>query len=219
MSKIAIGIPTMSTVSASFFTSILAQEYSPDHEYQYIIEDGSMVYTARGRIAQKAIADHADLLICFDSDMILPPDTINRLVDAVSGRDFVTGLYFQRRLPTKPLILKSLDWYDSEIGPQEFAETYECYPKNSVFTIAGCGFGCCIIRMDMVKDLAARFKVNPWTPLPRLSEDYSFSFRAKQAGYSLWCDSSIKPLHGGLKLYGEADWIRQNEPIEPKEDA
>jgi GT2 family glycosyltransferase len=98
-----------------------------------------------------------------------------------------------------------------EFKRQNFVETYEDYPKDSVFEIAGAGFGCCIMRMSMVKDLIERCKGNPFQPLPELSEDYSFCYRAKQAGYRLWCDSRIRPGHAGLHVYTEKDWTRQQK--------
>ena len=223
MSKVVIGIPCMDTVSTSFFSSILAQRYDPGNQYSYAIEAGSMVYDARGRIAQRAINAGAEWLVFYDSDMVLPPETTQRLLDAAMGdalyperggglRSFVSGLYFMRRLPTKPLILKELDWYEDEtLGPQEVAERYEDYPRDSVFEIAGCGFGCCVMSVEMIKRMTVAYRMNPFTPMPRLSEDYSFCWRARKLGYKLWCDSRIRPLHAGLKLYGEADLDRQRE--------
>ena len=251
MSKVVIGIPCMDTVSTSFFSSVLGQRYDSVHQYSYAIEAGSMVYDARGRIAQRAINAGAEWLIMYDSDMVLPPETTQRLLDAAMGdapsdvvpygsrtssvsaegadtfpkgedlggglRSFVSGLYFMRRLPTKPLILKELDWYEDEVlGAQEFAEVYEDYPRDSVFEIAGCGFGCCVMSVEMVKHMTVAYRMNPFTPMPRLSEDYSFCLRARKLGYKLWCDSRIRPLHAGLKLYGEADWDRQREAEDDK---
>lgn len=220
MPRVVIGVPCMDTVSTSFFSSILTQRYTPGYQFSYAIEAGSMVYTARARIVQRAIMAEADYCIMYDSDMVLPNDTTMRLIDAMEGdmpypdrerqpKDFVSGLYFMRRLPTKPLILKSAEQYEDEYGQQNFVETYEDYPKDSMFEIAGAGFGCCIMRMDMVKDMIERCKGNPFQPLPELSEDYSFCYRAKEAGYRLWCDSRIKPGHAGLKVYTEADWSKK----------
>ena len=223
MSKVVIGIPCMDTVSTSFFSSVLGQRYDSVHQYSYAIEAGSMVYDARGRIAQRAINAGADWLVMYDSDMVLAPETTQMLLDAVNGdepypergggvKSFVSGLYFMLRLPTKPLILKELDWYEVEVlGAQDVAEVYEDYPKRSVFEIAGCGFGCCIISVEMIKRMTVAYRMNPFTPMPRLSEDYAFCWRARKLGYKLWCDSRIRPGHAGLWVYGEGDWAGQGE--------
>lgn len=210
MSKVVIGIPCMDTVSTSFFSSILGQRYDSAHQYTYAIEAGSLVYDARGRIAQRAINSGAEWLLMYDSDMVLAPETTQMLLDAAVGKDFVSGLYFMRRLPTKPLILKELDWYEDEtLGAQEVAEGYEDYPRDSVFEIVGCGFGCCIMSVEMIKRVTVAYRMNPFTPMPRLSEDYSFCWRARKLGYKLWCDSRIRPGHAGLWVYGEGDWSGQ----------
>jgi len=223
MAKVMIGIPCMDTVSTSFFSSVLGQRYYSGFQYSYAIEAGSMVYDARGRIAQRAINSGAEWLLMYDSDMVFSPETTQMLLDTAMGdmpypdkggvaKDFVSGLYFMRRLPTKPLILKELDWYEDEtLGAQEVAEGYEDYPRNNVFEIAGCGFGCCVMSVEMIKRMTVAYRMNVFTPMPRLSEDYSFCWRARRLGYKLWCDSRIRPLHAGLKLYGEADWDRQME--------
>ena len=85
MSKVVIGIPCMDTVSTSFFSSILAQRYDPENQYSYAIEAGSMVYDARGRIAQRAINSGAEWLLMYDSDMVFSPETTQMLLDTAMG--------------------------------------------------------------------------------------------------------------------------------------
>ena len=213
MSKVAIGIPCLDMVSTAFFSSILYQQYSQEDSYDYLIEGGSVTYEARNRIAEKALNMGADILVWYDSDMILREDTILRLVQHIKdGKDFVTGLYFRRRPQTHPLILKALDWYEHpQFGAQEIVEVYEDYPRDSLFEIQGAGMGCCAMNVDMFKKIVPTFKCSPFTPLYRLSEDYSFMWRARQCGYDLWCDSSIKPAHWGYHAYTEHDWDRQRK--------
>lgn len=212
MAKIMIGIPTIDKVDASFMSSVLGMDYSDGNKYSFTMRCNSLIYDARGSMAVEAINGGYQYLLMLDSDMVMERDTVRRLAEGVQDKDFLTALYFKRKLPTSPLILQSLEWYDDpENGPQEFAETYEQYPRNSVFEIQGTGFGCCIMSVEMLKHMAVVYRSNFFTPMPRLSEDYSFCWRAQKLGYKLWCDSRIKPLHAGLKLYGEADWDRQRE--------
>lgn len=214
MSRVLICIPTIDKVDASFFRSVLGMRYNDGNDYSFTMRSNSLIYFARGDMATEAINGKYDWMVSLDSDMVMEPDTVMRLVASAQGKDFVTGLYFKRRLPTMPLILRALDWYEHEqMGPQEVAETYEDYPRDDVFRIAGCGFGCCVARVEMIKEMAIRYRMNPWTPLPRLSEDYSFCFRAKQMGYEMWCDSRIRPGHAGLHVYTQGDWDIQRRVI------
>ena len=213
---IAIGIPCLDMVSTSFFSSILTQQYSPYGSYAFIVECGSVTYEARNRIAEKALNMNADVLVWYDSDMILQHDTTMRLVQHImDGKDFITGLYFRRKPPTHPLILKTLDWYEHlQLGAQEIAEVYEDYPRDEVFAIQGAGMGCCAMKVNVFHKIVPTFKCSPFTPLYRLSEDYSFMWRARQCGYMLWCDSSIKPAHWGYHAYTEKDWDKQQKEDE-----
>lgn len=214
MSNILICVPTLDRVDASHYSSMLALRYDSRHQYSRYVISNSLTYNARNAFANAAISHGFDLVIMIDADMVLDPETVNQLVTDIeeSGADLVTGLYFKRRQPAEPVILSWLDWYEHEkLGPQEIAETYEDYPRGEIFDIAGCGMGCCIMRTQLLKDVTIAYKYAPFTPLPRLSEDYAFCFRAKQIGATLMCDSRILPKHAGLKLYGEEDWLKHKE--------
>ena len=209
MSRILIGIPTIDKVDASFMTSVMGMDLSDGNEYAFTTRCNSLIYNGRSSMAIEAVNGKYDWLVMIDSDMVLERDTIRRLVEGVQDKHFLTALYFRRRLPTGPLILKELDWYESEYGPMEIAEAYEDYPRGEVFQIQGCGFGCCIMSVEMVRKLGIAYRMNPWTPLPRLSEDFAFCYRAIKQGYKLYCDSSLLPGHVGTHVYTQSDWDRQ----------
>jgi hypothetical protein len=46
-----------------------------------------------------------------------------------------------------------------------------------------------------------------------LSEDWAMNFRAKNLGFKIWCDTRIKLLHAGRKLYSWDDF-RHGKPEE-----
>lgn len=214
MAKIMVCVPTLDKVEASFFTSVLGMRYDGGMQCSYNVLSNSLVYEARNQFALAAINGKCDYMVSFDSDMVMEPDTLIRLYEGIeaTGADLLSGIYFKRRLPTSPVILKKLDWYEDEmLGAQDVSEVYEDYPKDAVFEIAGCGMGCAIMRVDMLEEIAVAYRMGPFTPMPRLSEDYAFCLRALKLGKRLMCDSRIKPGHAGLKIYGEADWMKQRQ--------
>ena len=215
MAKVMICVPTMDKVDASFFASVLGLRYDGAHRYAWNVKSNSMIYDARNEFALEAINGRFDYLVFLDSDLVVEPDTVIRLVEDIeqSGADLVTGIYFKRRLPTAPVIYRHIDWYEDDVlGAQESAEVYEDWPENGgLFDVEGCGMGCCVIRVSMLPEVVAAFRISPFTPLPRLSEDLSFCWRLKKLRKRMVCDPGILPLHAGLKLYGEADWDRQRE--------
>ena len=213
MSRILIGIPTIDKVDASFMASVLGLNYSDGNKYSFTMRCNSMIYDARNSMALEAINGGYDYLLMLDSDMVLEPDTVIRLVEDIeqSGADLVTGIYFKRRLPTAPVIYRHIDWYEDEVlGAQESAEVYEDWPENGgLFEIEGCGMGCCVMRVDMLPEVVTAFRMGPFTPQPRLSEDLSFCWRMKVIKKQMLADPTILPGHAGLKVYSLSDWDNQ----------
>ena len=93
--------------------------------------------------------------------------------------------------------------------PDGWVETnayiYEDYPRDQVFEIAGCGFGCVMTSVDLLKEMVATHGA-PFSPLMGMSEDLSFCWRVKQAGIKMYCDPAVKVGHIGQYVYTEGDW-------------
>lgn len=204
--KIMIGIPAGATVSTPFFASAIGLKYGNGHSFSYSVKEGSLVYQNRNLIAMEAIQGDFTHIIFIDSDMVFEPDTVLKLAEDAKNKDYVTGVCFKRKIPTEPVILKALEWAQTTEGFKDDVVVYEDYPKDSVFEIMGSGLACCIVSVEMIKHIASAFRQGPFDPLPRLSEDYAFCWRARQLGYKLWCDGRIKPGHAGIYIFSEDDW-------------
>jgi hypothetical protein len=150
-------------------------------------------------LAREAIESGADRVLWLDSDMVFQDDLMFRLgEDLDAGWDMVCGLYFKRELPVTPVIYKSISTGgESNVSK---AEAYSAYPKETVFPIAGCGFGAVMMTTDLLK----RVGDYPFTPVNRLSEDLSFCWLARNIGARIACDSRVKVGHVGVIAYGEA---------------
>ena len=59
----------------------------------------------------------------------------------------------------------------------------------------------------------------PFFPLMGMGEDMTFCFRARQAGFKLYCDSRVKIGHIGQKIYDEDSYILQKLALEQYEKA
>ena len=214
MANVLICVPTLDSVSASFFSSFVGLKYDDGNRYNVAVLSNSLIYTARGDFANQAIHSRMDYMIMLDSDMVFGSHIVKALTARIeeSGADMVTGLYFRRRLPTSPLIYSEVDWYENELlGAQQTATVYEEWPENDVFPVEGCGMGLSILRVKTVEELARAFRMNPFTPMPRLGEDLAFCWRMKQLRKTILCDQTIRALHAGVHLYGEPDWMAQLE--------
>ena len=139
MKKILIGVPAMDMCSSYFTQSLAMLDRVEDCAISFII--GSLVYDARNKICQAAIAGEFDYIFWLDSDMIFPSNTLEHMFSVCEEEniDILTGLAFRRRSPYTPCIFKSLD--RDENGKIQF-EGYDDYPDNKVFEVEGCGAAC-----------------------------------------------------------------------------
>ena len=200
----------MDMVHTAFMKSMLALQKVGD-EVQYGISCSSLVYDARNTLAKQAITEGYDRILWFDSDMDFAPDTMKRLSeDLDEGREFVSGLYFKRKAPVKPIIYQECGYYHSpekdEITP--VAVCYEDYPKDQIFEVAAAGFGGCMMTTDLVRRVADEFGL-PFAPMMGFGEDLSFCGRATQLGVKLYCDSRVKLGHVGLGTITEDIYFAQ----------
>ena len=188
----------MDMVHTVFMKSLLQLEKIG--EIQYALSCSSLIYDARNTIAKQAVSEKFDRVLWFDSDMDIPMDAMKVLsADIDEGRELVSGLYFKRKAPVEPIIYSEVGYYTSkdkdEITP--VAVSMHDYPEDSIFEIAGAGFGCCMVTTDLIRKVADEFGL-PFSPMMGFGEDLSFCGRATQLGVKLYCDSRVKCGHVGL---------------------
>jgi hypothetical protein len=171
----------------------------------------SQVDVARCQIATDALADGFDELLWIDSDVGFSPDSVERLRS--HGLPFVCGIY-----PKK--------------ARREFACSYAAGTQNLVFGQKGgltplehVGFGFTLTHRCVYDAMIQRLQLprcnerfgKPlypfFMPLVRnegaghwyLGEDYAFCERARQCGYSVVADTTIRLWHVGHYSYGWED--------------
>jgi len=198
--KTMIAIPCMDTMPSRFVASLMALKVVGDPCMKYFGMN-SLIYDTRNKIAQAAIAEDVDRVLWLDSDMEFEQDLMERLSARIDeGREFVTGLYVTRKEPIRPTIFRELRIVEAEEGKKAVAPVYADYPRDSVFEIDACGFGIAMTTVRLLKDVTEAYGL-PFTPVSAFGEDMAFCIRAKELGYPLWCDSSIRAGHIGTKVY------------------
>lgn len=171
---------------------------------------------ARNTIAQAALDSEIDGLVWFDSDIMLAPDTISRLVDDSirTPADFVSGIYHQRAPFHNPVFYH----YDPE---RAIFQPAEDYTLNAIFPAGGCGFGCVWTSAALLQAIAAHPDFTPkggWFPDKRdvggFGEDLAFCDLARKAGFRLWVDSGIQVGHvGDGHIVTREDFLRERPRI------
>lgn len=145
---------------------------------------------ARNAIAASVVAlvdsDLPDFVFWCDSDVILPSHAITSLLS--SSKDFITGVYFQRQRPFWPLIYI----YDPSGGLDHkgtFRQLVE-WPENVVGPIDGCGFGCVLTSVKLLKSINP-----PWFEWQKFGEDFTFCLNARKAGFQLHVHTGVMCGH------------------------
>lgn len=214
MKKILIAIPTMSTVPTEFLASMLGLETV--EKTKISIAANSLVYMARNQLSMQAIDNCFDYIFWLDSDMTFSRDALKRLYQTAVSADFdlVSGIYFTKSIPPKPVVYKEVKWDADEDGIiNHEAEPWYDYPKNKVFGIGGVGFGGVLVKTQAILDVAEKFRCSPFEPLPMLGEDLSFCWRMGVLGKNMVCDSRVKFGHVGTYVFDEGVYAETRKPV------
>ena len=202
MRKILIAVPCMDQLPAQFAHSLatLTSYGIEDTQISIWFNLGSLIYTSRDQIAKKALLDEADLVMWFDSDMVFNPDTLTRMLKLIDeGHDFVTGIYYRRTPPFSAVGFKTM-----ELNEEGTAFTWEDLTEipDEPFEVGACGFGCVLMKTEIFVSVFAKFGLM-FTPIANCGEDIAFCWRARQCGYKIVADPSIKLGHVGHTVITE----------------
>ena len=209
--KTLIAVPSMDMVPARFAQSLAMLQKDPDDQCMVAFQIGSLVYNARNSLATIAVQQECDRVLWLDSDMVFSSDILGTLAYTMksTGADIVSGLYFRRVAPFSPVIYKRLE--ETEDHQSEF-EDYKDLPKERVFEIAGCGFGCVLMGTDVILSVHEKYH-DMFTPTPGMGEDLAFCYRARQCGYKIVCNQDVRLGHVGFEVINKSfyDAYRQKK--------
>ena len=205
--KTLIAIPCFDMVHTDFMKSLV--EMDKPEGTTFAVVKNTLIYNARNAIVDNAIRLGFDRVLWLDSDIVFPSDLLLRLGGDMdrSKAEFISGIYFQRVLPTKPVIYSSVTWKVREGVVEAGAENYLEYPKNRIFEIAGAGFGCVLTDVSLLKRMKDKYGA-PFTPMIGISEDLAFCWRVNQSGGKMYCDPSIRIGHIGQIEINESSYHR-----------
>lgn len=184
--KVLIAIPCMDMVSARFAQSLATLKKVGQCTVSFLM--GSLIYDSRNKLAGYAVQMEADYMLWLDSDMVFPPDTLERMMKTIEENDIdiLCGLYFRRTHPFTPVLFNKLERDGETLVFEDVKEI-----PDDLFEVAGCGFGCVLMKTDVLFDIG----INWFTPYIDAGEDCAFCMRAREKGYKIYCDPSISLGH------------------------
>lgn len=192
--RILIAIPTNRNIEAETFKSIydltIPAGYSTDFQFFY----GYQVDQVRNLIAEWG--KRYDYLFCVDSDIVLPKDTLVKMLAA--DKDIISGLYIQRKPDQHTLEI----YRDNSYGGVSNISYNELRDKN-VVEVAACGMGCCLINSQVLLTMSYPHFVykSALNHADTFSEDIYFCLQARRLGFKVWADTSIHCDHLGATRF------------------
>ena len=198
--KTLIAIPCMDQVPALFCKSLATLKKVG--ECSIAMQMGSLIYTSRNDLGAMAINNEFDYVLWLDSDQVFDPDLLERMLKKLQDEDLdiLTGVYFRRVAPYSPVLFKSLSYNNPGATWDEYGDL-----PPGLFEAAGCGFGCVLMSVDVLMSVQAKFGTM-FQPLQGLGEDLAFCWRARQCGYKIMCDPTIKVGHCGQAVITGMYW-------------
>lgn len=220
--KILIGIPHNSPIDPEAQVSIFnlslylsSKGFDIDPRYS----EGTYLSSQRNSLSFKAYKNEADLF-CIDSDMVFQPQEADYLIE--SDKDIIGGLYFARRPPHFPVVLRLLSEEELKIASEStdgkvtvedkeyfFKMGLKDFPQDKPFTNEnglGVGTGFLYIKHnvlermwnnDFVRKMGKPFNYIQMNNGDEIKEDLAFAIRAKELGIDVWCDPRTNLYHLG----------------------
>lgn len=172
----------------------------------------SPIEVARNVLAGR-VDQRTDYALFLDDDMAFPSDIAERLVK--HNVDIVGALMFTKFPPFTPALKRIVDSADPN-GYQNFTD----YPKDTLFEVAAIGFAATLIHRRVFEELGEQGQNGKewFTFTNGRGEDIDFCIRARQKGFRVWCDSTIKTRHVGGYGVGEENWLAWKDNKIPMED-
>jgi hypothetical protein len=192
--KLLIAIPSRETMRVEFVQSLMGLMRRLDQDgiaYEVNIQTGTLVYCVRDGLARHAVNNRFDQVLWVDSDMVFSPGIYDDL--ATGGYDIACGLFISRHSPFMSCLFSCLT-------PSERITDY----PFEAFEVAGCGFGCVLMKTQVLADVMHSNNGMCFLPEPKLGEDLAFCRRAAGCGYRIFCEPTARVGHvGSMTIWPE----------------
>lgn len=180
---ILLGIPTNKYIEPETMKSLwnlkVPEGYKLDFQYFF----GYQVDQIRNLIGEWA--KRYDYLLSVDSDIVLPPDALEKMLAA--NVDIISGLYIQR----KPGFQIPEVYMDTPNGGCTNIPIDLILDKQTITEIAACGMGACLIKSEIFRKMEYPhfFYRSALNHKDTISEDVYFCMKARSLDYSIWAGS------------------------------
>lgn len=187
--RIVIGIPNNGQIRTRTVFALTRMLKGLDVDYDVLTHESCYIHVNRERLVQRAREGGYSHILFLDSDMYFEKDALSRLL--AHDKDIIGADYNYRELPLRS-IMKTEDRHGNKI--------YEKH--DNLVKCAGLGTGFLLIKLSVFDKLEEPyfFYENEGSEIIQ-GDDIWFCNRALEAGFDIWCDTSIKIWHLGEYLF------------------
>ena len=187
---VLVGLPTLQTAPLSWQWSdaFYSLQMPLGCGQSRLRVENKAVDVARNEIVQTALNINADYVFFVSDDVILPPSAFMQLW--CHNWMMTTGVYWTKNHPVLPYL-----WMEGMKGP--FVE----WKVGETFPVDMAGIDCLLVHTDVFRAIEPPWFSLDWKfqehdrPNPNITEDFYFFAKAKQAGFSLMCDTNVQCGH------------------------
>lgn len=185
--KILIAVPTFETIQPEVFKAIYDLRPA-GHDLSFDFVKGYDCAAARNRISEMAQEGGFDYVLMVDSDTIIPPDTLELMLDPPV--DICLGVCPRKNTKEgKTAIIK----FDAPAYHDNFF--YSELPEGRV-KVKGGGFACALVRAYVLTHVGYPcFQYVITADGSTLSEDYYFCQNARVMGFDIYMDPRVRCGH------------------------
>jgi len=200
-----IGYVHGGTVRAEFCASLisLVMEGATPLDAVLTLESGPNISTARNKIVRDFLdRQSAPWLLMCDTDMVLQPDALDRLIAAAdpAERPVLGALCFS--LDAGEQVCTMYELTEPAPGRVAFAR-YTQWPEDSVMRVSATGAACLLLHRDALEavekhagDVAAPwFRETGAGPMALMGEDMTFCLRCAAAGIPVHVHTGVRAGH------------------------
>lgn len=187
--KIGIGIPSNRGFRPRTVQSLVEMIAHSKLDYSFFFPtEGYNTAENRNQSVAQAINARCSHILISDDDMVYPPDALEKLL--ACGKDIIGALYSVRRLPRAFVIGYSEDGIKTDEEAERQTEPFRC---------EAIGTGLMLVKTAIFNKLISPFFGYEWNynGSVKMSTDWFFCKKAREAGIEIWCEPSLKIGHLG----------------------
>lgn len=182
--RVGVGLPTNRGVKPDTALSLMKMVAETDCDFKFFVSTrGYNTAENRNLIVAQAVKSNCDYLLLTDDDMVYEPDTLKKLL--AHNKDIV-GATYNTKYEEQSLVIEYLD-----------------KPEEGLFKCKALGGGMLLIKTEVFKKVPQPHFGYKWfdNGMVKMSNDWFFCEKAREAGYDIWCDSSLPVKHIGSYAY------------------